>query len=122
MKNVKTIGVADGKTAKLQGNLWGLFFGSGSVVEIGAFDISGATNYTRMFSNCYSLKKLHLKHFRLSFNISYSTAFEQSDLVEIISNLDPISTPETMIIGATNLAKLTQDQILVATGKGWTLA
>ena len=123
MRNVKTIGVADGKTAKLQGDLWGLFRGSGSVVEIGAFDISGANNYgPEMFLNCHSLKKLHLKHFRFSFDISYSTAFEQSDLVEIISNLDPISTPQTMTIGATNLAKLTQDQILVATGKGWTLA
>lgn len=123
MRNVETIGVADGKTAKLEGNLWGLFYKSGSVVEIGAFDISGATYYGPiMFSGCYSLKKLHLKHFRLSFDISGSTAFEQSDLVEIISNLDLISTPQTMTIGATNLAKLTQDQILVATGKGWTLA
>ena len=122
MRNVKTIGVADGKTAELQGNIWGLFFENGSVVEIGAFDISGATNCGLMFHNCHSLKKLHLKHFRLSFDISDSTAFEQSDLVEIISNLDPVSTAQTLTMGSTNLAKLTQDQILVATGKGWTLA
>lgn len=117
---VKIIDVADGKTAKIRGNADGLF-SSSSITEIGKFDLTEVDYVGNAFS-AISLKHLHCTHFRLSFNISSSTAFEQSDLVEIISNLDPVSTAQTLTMGSTNLAKLTQEQILVATGKGWTLA
>lgn len=76
----------------------------------------------KSFKDSTKLKHLGIKHIHLSMNISYSTAYEEADLVEIISNLDPVATTQTLTIGATNLAKLTNEEILVATGKGWQLA
>lgn len=100
-------------------------FVSNATEEIGSFDLSlidKPSGLQGAFYAAIALKHIHCKHFKFSFNISYSTAFETADLVEIISNLDPVSTPQTLTMGATNLAKLTQDQILVANVKRWTLA
>ena len=74
------------------------------------------------FRNSPKLKHLGIKHIHLGMDISSSTAFEESDLVEIISNLDEVSTTQTLTMGATNLAKLTDDEKKVATDKGWVLA
>lgn len=98
-----------------------------NLTTIGAFDVSnildsGDAYGTGMFMNSTKLKSIHCKHFRVSFNISQSTSFEESDLVEIISNLDEVTTTKTLTMGATNLAKLTDEEKAVATNKGWTLA
>lgn len=114
--------VADGKTCYLTPYSTNAFWGCQSVTEIGAFDMSKSQNNAGMFFGCSSLKTLNCVHWVKSFDISASTAFEESDLVEIISNLDTVTTAQTLTMGATNLAKLTQEEILVATGKGWTLA
>ena len=63
-----------------------------------------------------------MTNINISMDISYSTKFEESDLVNILNNLKVVSTTQTLIMGATNLAKLTTDDILIATGKGWALA
>lgn len=106
----------------LTGYCANFFIFSRSLEEVGEFDMSGVTTFTGGFMQCEKLKSVHCKHWSLSFDISASTAFEESDLVEIIGNLDTVTTAQTLTMGATNLAKLTQEEILVATGKGWTLA
>ena len=83
---------------------------------------SNYTWYDFMFQNCPKLKHLGIKHWHQSFNINASTAFEEADLVEIISNLDTVTTAQTLTMGTTNLAKLTDDEKKVATDKGWVLA
>ena len=56
-------------------------------------------------------------------NISSSTKFTREALVEIIGNLKAqTSGSKTLTMGSTNLAKLTDEDKAVATGKGWTLA
>lgn len=107
---------------KIQNQPYNMFFGCTGLEEVGAFDMSAVTATENIFYACTSLKSIHCKHWVGSFDISVSTQFEQSDLVEIIGNLDTVTTAQTLTMGATNLAKLTSDQILVATGKGWTLA
>lgn len=108
--------------AVLQGSCAGMFQNCSNLVAVGSFDVRDVTYFGTIFYGCTSLKEIHMTHIKVSFDISSSTAFETTDLVEIISNLDPVTTAQTLTMGATNLAKLTQDQILVATGKGWTLA
>jgi hypothetical protein len=92
-----------------------------NLTEVGAFDMSGAYTYDSMFAGSSKLKSVHCTHFKKSFYISYSTMFEEADLVEIIGNLDPVTSTQTLTMGSTNLAKLTDDEILVATDKGWAL-
>lgn len=120
-QHLKKFMVADGKTAYVQ-NAGGAFQYCTGLTEIGAFDLSACIDLGAAFIACTSLKSIHCTHFKVKFDISASTQFEESDLVEIIGNLDTVTTAQTLTMGATNLAKLTQDEILVATGKGWTLA
>ena len=56
-------------------------------------------------------------------DISSSTKFTREALVEIIGNLkSQTGGSKKLIMGSTNLAKLTDEDKSVATGKGWTLA
>ena len=100
------------------------FISCPNLVEIGAFDMGGVQVWGMGFDLAGSpkVKSIHCKHWKLSFNISASTAFEEADLVEIISNLDEVTTTRTLTMGATNLAKLTDEEKKVATDKGWILA
>ena len=95
------------------------------LTEIPEIDISNAVEKWAISGIIYAspkVKSIHIKHFKFSFDISPSTAFEEADLVEIISNLDKITTTQTLTMGATNLAKLTDEEKKVATDKGWVLA
>ena len=107
---------------KLKGTISWAFANMPNLVEIGAFDVSQVTSSDKAFYGSSKLKSMHCTHFKVSFDISPSTAFEETDLVEIISNLDEVSTSPTLAMGATNLAKLTDDEKKVATDKGWVLA
>ena len=42
-------------------------------------------------------------------------------MIDIIDNLATVSSTQTLTLGATNLAKLTTEQIQIATDKGWTV-
>lgn len=49
------------------------------------------------------------------------TILDNTSLMSLINNLDATETSRTLNLGSTNLAKLTDDEKLVATNKGWTL-
>ena len=89
---------------------------------LGNADVSKVKYIHNTFINAYSLNKIELKHWRVDFNISSSTQFDTTALVEIISNLDDTGSAHTLTIGTTNIAKLSEAQIKVATDKGWNLA
>ena len=119
--------VADNKTFYIGGgyNCVRSFAQCSNLTTIGAFDMSKIHNSYALFQwilGSTKIAHIHCKHFKYSFDISPSTAFEESDLVEIISNLDTVTTAQTLTMGTTNLAKLTDDEKKVATDKGWVLA
>lgn len=92
------------------------------LVCIPALDFGKVTNLTSSFTSCVRLEEIHIKNIGVSFDISSSTKFAREALVEIIGNLKTVTTNQTLTMGATNLAKLTEADRAVATGKGWTLA
>ena len=115
--------IEEGCTCRItvEGN--SLFNNMPNLTEIGAFDMSLVKDNLAFFiQSSPKVKSIHCTHWKTSFNISHSTAFEESDLVEIISNLDAVTTAQTLTMGTTNLAKLTDDEKKVATDKGWVLA
>ena len=120
------IDIQEGKTFQITNYSQGVFARCSNLEYIGPIDMSlarqtgGGNAY--MFLGCSKLKTIKITHWTGSFDISDSTAFEEADLVEILNNLDAVSTTQTLTMGATNLAKLTTDDILIATGKGWQLA
>ena len=55
-----------------------------------------------------------------------STKLTHDSLMNIINNLYDIATkgcqPQQLVLGSTNLAKLTEEEIAIATNKGWTVS
>jgi len=86
------------------------------------FSSKSGTDY--FFKGNNALGKLGFKNIRYKLDVSVSTAFTRDTLNEIIGNLVDRtgSTAKTLVIGSTNLAKLTDEDIAVATAKNWTVA
>ena len=75
-----------------------------------------------IFASCSSLKSILMTNIGVALDISASTQFERSDLLVILNNLKTVTSTKTLTMGATNLAKLTDEDKAIATNKGWTLA
>lgn len=93
-----------------------------TIPAMDASNVSTAGGFHNIFGVCTSLKSILMYGMKGSFDISSSTRFERSDLVTILNNLATITTSETLTMGETNLAKLTEEDKAIATNKGWTLA
>ena len=94
--------------------------GCNSLESIPAYDMSNITSIN--LSNLYKLAEFHATGMKVSFNISSSTKFTREALVEILNNLATVTTTQTLTMGATNLAKLTDSDKAIATDNGWTQA
>ena len=99
-----------------------MFYFDYSLETVPAFDCTNVTNMQYIFTSCRNLKSILMTNIGVSFDISASTLFERADLVTILNNLATVTTTKTLKMGATNLAKLTDEDKLIATNKGWTLA
>lgn len=95
-----------------------------NLITIASYDIRYATTLEHAFENDINLKEINLLNIPVSFDISVSTKFEESDLVKILGNLMDLTgkTSQTLTMGATNLAKLTDSEKAIATNKNWILA
>lgn len=118
-KSLTTIPVLDAGNVT---NMNEMFSYCPALKTVPALDASNVTSINSIFGNCTSLKSILMTGIKLSFSISSSTQFEQSDLVTILNNLATVTTTQTLTMGATNLAKLTDEDKTIATNKGWTLA
>lgn len=99
-----------------------MFWYCSDLQTVPAFDCSNVTDMSNIFASCRSLKSILMTNIGVSLNISASTLFERADLVTILNNLKTVTSTKTLTMGATNLAKLTDEDKLIATNKGWTLA
>lgn len=101
-----------------------MFSGCTSLVQIPAFDCSYVQDATDVVKDCTSLQLLNqggFKNLHCDLDLSTATAITAESLVNLISVLGTVSG-KTLTLGDTNKAKLTADQIAVATAKGWTVA
>lgn len=96
----------------------------GNLHTIRKFVVSEATTYERTFISCNALENLTIEGTigQNGFNVSYSKLLTHDSLMSIINALSTTSSPKTVTLGTENLAKLTEDEKAIATGKGWTLA
>ena len=92
-------------------------------LNLGNWDISKVTNLSSFVSNCSQLNSFYApKNINVSLsNFTASTLLTSEHLMSIINNLNTVSSTQTLTIGATNLAKLTSNEIKIATDKGWTI-
>ncbi len=75
-----------------------------------------------MFQQCTSLTNLKVGKITVNFKFTDCNSLSHESLLNVIAALEATDTTKTLTIGSTNLAKLTADEIAVATGKGWTVA
>lgn len=108
-------------TSKVK-NMSQMFWHCNNLQTISAFDCSNVTNMNNIFASCSSLKSILMTNIGVSLNIAASTLFEREDLLTILNNLKTVTSTKVLTMGATNLAKLTDEDKLIATNKGWTLA
>lgn len=103
-------------------NMSSMFYGCVALTTVPQLDTSKVTTMSNIFASCRSLKSILMTNIGVSLSISASTLFERSDLLVILNNLKTVTSTKTLTMGATNLAKLTDEDKLIATNKGWTLA
>jgi surface protein len=91
-------------------------------LDLSNWDISNVTNKAGMFNDCPSLIDFKApKNINDYMDISASTKLTHESLMSIINNLATITLRITLTLGPTNLAKLTDEEIAIATQKGWTV-
>lgn len=105
-------------------NFYSAFYNCYSLISIPSLDASNATSFGDAFYNCKQLTAIHMTGMKASFDISYSTNLTREALLEIINNCQDLTgkTSKRITMGSTNLAKLTDEDKLIATNKNWTLA
>ena len=94
----------------------------GVIVTVPLIDMTNVTKATGMFNYCTSLTNLGgFKNLSVSLDLSASTAITADSMVNVFNNLATVTTSTALTLGETNLAKLTDEEKAIATGKGWTL-
>lgn len=108
-------------TSKVE-NMGGMFYNCYNLTTVPALDADKVTDMSNMFDSDSKLKSILMTNIGASLDISASTKFERSDLLVILNNLKTVTSTTTLTMGATNLAKLTDEDKAIAINKGWTLA
>lgn len=91
-------------------------------LNLSGWDTGAVTNLQNAWNNCTSLTIATFPAIYKSFSVSPSTYLTIDSLVGMFNALPTVTEPTTVTIGSTNQAKLTAEQIQIATGKGWTVA
>ena len=99
-------------------NMEYMFASCSKLTTVPALDVSKVTNMDYMFNGCTNLKSILITNIGANLDISASTLFEREDLLVILNNLKTVTETKTLTMGATNLAKLTEEDKAIATNKG----
>ena len=82
-----------------------------------------STSNGACFSLCVSLETITGNpNFNVTVDISPCIKLTHDSLMVVINGLQTVSTSQTLSLGESNLAKLTEAEKQIATNKGWTLA
>ena len=104
--------------------MYGMFINCSSLCSVPEMNVSRATNMNGMFTGCWSLTDLGgFIGLKVDLELSHCSKLTHESLLNVINKAaDVTSSPATLILGANNLAKLTDAEKAIATSKGWTLA
>lgn len=121
-------------------NFYSMFRGCSSLTTVPTLNMSSATNINDMFYPCSILENLGgLTNLGQAYSTSQSANYNSykldlstcsllthDSLMNVINGLYDIATKgcntQQLVIGSTNLAKLTAEEIAIATNKGWTVS
>lgn len=106
-------------------NMTEMFYNCENLVTInGILDFNNASKTNAFIMGCVNLETIYIKNFNTPRNNNFSDCVKLSheSLVYWINNLKQSGTVKTITFGSVNLAKLTEEEIAVATEKNWTLS
>ena len=121
-------------------NFGSMFNSSIKLTTVPQFDTSKGTNFSSMFERCSSLtdfgglenlgqaykttQSANYSNYKL--NLSTCTALTEQSLMNVINNLYDIAAKgcntQQLVLGSTNIAKLTAEEIAIATNKGFNVS
>ena len=120
-------------------NMYDMFYNCSSLITIPQLDTSKVTNIQQMFNynskltDMGGLKNLGMaylttqsaNYYQYTLNLSFSPLTHDS-LMNVINNLYDIASKgcktQSLILGSTNIAKLTAEEIAIATNKGFNVS
>ena len=114
LRKVKNINLSN--TASVS-NLFNYCYG---LISIENVNLSGSTSVT--LGSMHAVDYIDDLTINTSFSLSNSKALTRESLVRILNDLPTVTETQTLTLGSTLLAKLTDEDKLIATEKGWTLA
>lgn len=125
---IQHLDVIDCSGVNRLGGMYYIAYACSSLKSIDRFilppDPSKAGNYSGMLNYCGALERVMFEGVigANGLDLSGSPNLDHDSLMSVINCLAQTSTTLTVTLGATNLAKLTNEEKAIATEKGWTLA
>ncbi len=101
-----------------------MFSGCSKLVTLPLFDFTKAEQIRYMLSGCSELTDLGgFSNLSVSLDLSSSRKLTTESILNVINQAKDLSSEggATLTLG-TNISKLTEDQIAIASSKGWTIA
>lgn len=94
------------------------------LTSVGKMDFSNVTSALQMFQTANKLTTLGgFTGLKVNFDLSNCPLLTKESILNVINEAaDVTASPKDIYLGATNLAKLTDEEKAIATNKGWTLA
>ena len=117
-----------------------MFQYSQNLVTVPKLNASKVMSVTNMFGNCSNLTNLgglenlgqaydttkSANYSSYKLDLSTNNKLTHDSLMNVINNLYDIKSkgcnPQSLVLGSTNLAKLTSEEVAIATEKGWTVS
>ena len=121
-------------------NMTSIFKTCTSLTTIPLLDTSSITNIWRIFNNCSNIENIggfqnlgnaysktaSANTYQYELSLSKLTKLTHDSLMNVINNLYDIATKgckaQKLTLGTDNMAKLTAEEIAIATNKGWTVS
>lgn len=146
-KKIESLDLSSFKTIMIK-NLSYFFYYCTSLVnlDLSSFDASNVTDVSYIFAGCdnltnlkfgknlgkgYTQRSTNYNNYKL--DLSSCKLLTHESLMSVINNLYDLNLTykvtgggklyrQSLVLGATNLAKLTEEEIAIATNKGWTVS
>ena len=102
-------------------SLANMFLEANNIQEIkGILDIPKVTSTADMFGYCHQLKEVRLKNLRANLLLNTVVNLSAESINYILMNVQPITEHKTITLGS-NMSKASEEAILNATSKGFTV-
>ena len=120
--NLTSLDVSGFNTSKVT-NMSYMFNACSKLTSLDAsgFDTSKVTNMSYMFYNCTMLTSLNSMT-NIGADLTLPSMLNEESILDVIDNLATVTSTKTLKISTTQLSWISEDKIIEANNKGWTIS